>query len=195
MCRSKEAAKKHGSDITRESKVVAALRHPYQPACQASPMCPGCGAAMHKGGRRQCPAYNQVCAYCRKFGHYAKVCRSKQAQPPPHNSENQPSARAIRVQSEQLSQQQHLQLHRVQEAATEPAPTIVSQVTSSTESHHLDVLPDSGADISAAGQKVLEILGQHVDNILPSDINPRTVNGLTPLGRLPVTITLGTKTY
>ena len=75
--------------------------------------------------------------------------------------------------------------------------TIVLQVTSSTGTHHLDVLPDSGADISAAGQKVLEILGQHVDNILPSDINPRTVNGLsiTPLGRLPVTITLGTKTY
>ena len=81
--------------------------------------------------------------------------------------------------------------------ATEPAPTIVLQVTSSTGTHHLDVLPDSGADISAAGQKVLKILGQHVDNILPSDINPRTVNGLsmTPLGRLPVTITLGTKTY
>ena len=111
--------------------------------------------------------------------------------------ENQPSARAIRVQSQQLSQQQHLQLYRVQEAATEPAPTIVLQVTSSTGTHHLDVLPDSGADISAAGQKVLEILGQHVDNILPSDIYPRTVNGLnmTPLGRLPVTITLGTKTY
>ena len=32
---------------------------------------------------------------------------------------------------------------------------------------------------------------------MPSDINPRTVNGLstTPLGRLPVTITLSTKTY
>ena len=110
ICCSKEAAKRHRFDITRESKVVAALRYPYQPARQASPMCPGCGAAVHKGGRRQCPVYNQVCAYCRKVGHYAKVCRSKQAQPPPHNSENQPSARAISVQSQQLSQQQHLQL-------------------------------------------------------------------------------------
>ena len=32
ICRSKEAAKRHHSNITRESEVVAALRHPYQPA-------------------------------------------------------------------------------------------------------------------------------------------------------------------
>ena len=86
--------------------------------------------------------------------------------------------RAIHVQSQQLGQQQHLQLYMVHEAATEPAPTVAVQVSSSTGTCRLDVLPDSGADISAAGQEVLEFLGQHI-NILPSGINPRTVNGLS----------------
>ena len=130
------------------------------------------------------------------MGHFAKVCRSRPAQPPPSIVENQPSARTIRVQSKELSQQQHLQLYKVQEAATEPAPTITVQVSSSTGTRSLDSLPDSGADISAAGQEVLEFLGQHFDNILPSRISPRTVNGITmtPLGRVPITIKLGRQT-
>ena len=36
---------------------------------------------------------------------------------------------------------------------------ITVQITSSTGTHHLDVLPDSGADISAARQEILEFLG------------------------------------
>ena len=71
----------------------------------------------------------------------------------------------------------------VQETATEPAPTIIVQISSSTGTWDLHVLPDSGADISTAGQEVLEYLGHQVDNIPPSYISPRTVNGLsmTPL--------------
>jgi len=79
----------------------------------------------------------------------------------------------------------------------EPAPIITVQISSSTGTRYLEVLPDSGADISAAGQEVLELLGQHIDNILPSGINPRTVNGMSmiPLGKVPVTIKLGKTTY
>ena len=105
---------------------------------------------MHVGGRRQCPAYNRTCAICHKVGHFAKVCRSKQAQQQAGDSQQQPNARAIRVQSQQHSQKQYLQLYKVHERATEPAPTIVVQVSSSTGIHSLDVLPDSGADICTA---------------------------------------------
>ena len=197
ICRSKEAAKRHRSDITGpDSELVAALHQPQQ-STHHIPACPGCGAAAHRGGRHQCPAYNRTCAHCHKVGHFAKVCRGRQVHPLPSRDEHQPSARTIRIQSKELSQQQHLQLYMVQEAATEPAPTITVQVSSSTGTRNLDVLPDSGADISAAGQEVLEFLGQHVDNILPSHISPRTVNGLTmtPLGKVPVTITLGKQMY
>ena len=197
-CRSKEAAKRHQSDITTsESEVVAALHRPYQPTQNALPKCPGCGSAAHRGGRRQCPAYNQTCTHCHKVGHFARVCRSKQAYQQAENPQHQPGAKAIRVQSHQLSQQQYLQLYKVQETTMEPAPTITVQISSSTGTRYLEVLPDSGADISAAGQEVLELLGQHIDNILPSGINPRTVNGtsMIPLGKVPVTIKLGKTTY
>ena len=85
ICRSKEAAKRHRFDIARESKVVAALRHPYQPIHQVSLTYPGCGVALHKKGQHQCPACNQVCVYCHKAGHFAKVFWSKQDQPQPCN--------------------------------------------------------------------------------------------------------------
>ena len=55
------------------------------------------------------------------------------------------NARAIHVQSQQLSQQQHLQLYMVQETATERAPTIIVQISSSTGTQDLNVLLDSGA--------------------------------------------------
>ena len=61
---------------------------------------------------------------------------------------------------------------------TEPAPTITAQISSSTGTCHLDLLLDPGADISAAGQEILEFLCQHFDNILPLGIDPRTVNRL-----------------
>ena len=164
-CRSKEAAKKHQSDIASpESEVVATLRQSYQPAHMVS-ACPGCGSVAHRGGRRQCSAYNQTCAHCHKLGHFAKVCRSKQARQQSSKLEHQPSAKAVHVQSQQLSNQLHLQLYKVQEIATEPALTITVQISLSTGTRHLSVLPDSGADISASGQEVLEYLGQHIDNI------------------------------
>ena len=50
--------------------------------------------------------------------------------------------------------------------------------------------PDSGADILAAGQEVLHMLGYHIDNILSSNVSPRMVNGSSkvPLGKIPITI-------
>ena len=117
-------------------------------------------------------------------------CRSRQAQPLPSNNEYQPNARPIHATAEPATT---LQLYKVQETVTEPAPKITVQISSSTGTRNLNILPDSEADISAAGQEVLEYLGQHVDNILPS----RTVNGLSmiPLGKVPVTIKLGKQTY
>ena len=197
--RSKEAAKKHHSDIAAlELEVVATVRHSPQASTNHTPLaCPGCGSASHRRGHRQCQEYNQTCAHYYMVGDFAKVCRSRQAIPIPSNNEHQPNARAIHVQSQQLSQQQHLQLYMVQETATESAPTITVQISSSTGIRDLNVLPDPRADISATGKEVLEYLGHHIDNIPPSHISPRTVNGLsmTPLGKVPVTIKLGKQIY
>ena len=85
------------------------------------------------------------------------------------------------------------QLYNVCEAKTVPAPTIAIQVTSSTGTKTIEVLPDSGVDVSAADQKTLSILGHHVDNLLPASVSPRAVNGTTliPWGKIPVTLQLG----
>ena len=88
-------------------------------------------------------------------------------------------------------------IYTMKESKAEPAPTIMVQISTSTGTCYIEVLPDSGADISAAGQGVLKVLGQQTDDILPSNISPRTVNGtsMTPLGRVPVTIQLCKAVY
>ena len=83
-------SKKHHSDITApELEVVATLCHSHQPINHTPPPCPGCGSAAHRGGRRQCPAYNRTCAHYHKVDHFAKVCQSRQAQLLPSNNEHQ----------------------------------------------------------------------------------------------------------
>ena len=70
-------------------------------------------------------------------------------------------------------------------------------MTSSSGTREVEVLPDSGADISAAGQEVLRILDQHVENLLQSNNSPRAVNGscITHIGKLPVRIQLQERSY
>ena len=56
---SREAAKKHCSEIALQgSDVVAVLHKPHQAEPQVGPSnCAGCGVRAHRGGRRQCPAF------------------------------------------------------------------------------------------------------------------------------------------
>ena len=97
-CQSREAAKKHRTDITtQDAGTVAALRKPQDMVPQAK-HCPGCGGAHHKGGRSQCPAFNHTCSFCHKVGHFARVCRGKKTRPTTTANTAQVSANAIRVQ-------------------------------------------------------------------------------------------------
>jgi len=71
-CQAQEAAKKQRATLHSTPENVAALKKPQNRKPQ--PICQGCGAAPHPGGRTQCPAYSQI---CQKIGHLAKVCRSR----------------------------------------------------------------------------------------------------------------------
>ena len=183
-CQSREAARKHRTDMVAQGEAIAALRQQQASHQVTSLTCPGCGANRHKGGRAQCPAYDQKCALCRKIGHFARVCRSKRQTNPPTT---QASTNAIRI---QFPEANHPQLYNIKDKA---APTITVSVKSSAGTKLIRMLPDSGADISAAGQEILHLLGHHADNIQPSGISPRAVNGTTmsPLGKIPVTLQLG----
>jgi len=186
-CRSHEAAKKHCSDITQaEPSTIAVARAPYQVKAKT---CSGCGGPWHKAGRQQCPAYNQLCAHCHKVGHFAKVCRTK-PQPPP--SLGKPGANAIHTDN-----QKAVQLFPLTQQLTEPAPKIRIQVTTIMGTRELTVLPDLGADILAAGTDILTSLGGHPNNLRPSVVVPKSVDGhnMVPLGCIPVTFSLQKREY
>ena len=78
-------------------------------------------------------------------------------------------------------------------ATSDPAQMIPIYLTALKGSCSTDTLPDSRADISAAGTPLLTLLHDHVHNLIHSDIIPHTANGhkMYPLGYLPVTSALG----
>ena len=53
-----------------------------------------------------------------------------------------------------------------QVTAAEHAPIILIHIPTNKRSYQTQVLPDSGADISAAGQDLLEYLDEHTDHLV-----------------------------
>ena len=198
-CCSKEAPKKHCTDIiTQNTNMVAAPRKPHPPAQQDKPSsCPRCGGMYHKGGRSQCPAFDQTCSFCHKVGHFVRVCKNKQTRHQCSDTFTGPTQASVSPILIQPSLSNHIQLYNITEDATELAPTIVVKITSSLGTRQVEVLPDLGADISAAGQETLKDLRLHIDNLLPSHISPRAVNSscMMPIGKLPATIHLEGRRY
>ena len=192
ICQAREVAKKQCTNLsTQPWESVAALQRRHDDRSRnPHPICPGCGAKSHPTGRSQCPAFTQTCHHCHKVGHFAKVCCSKgarQLQPQPNTMG---ALTAIIADKPLLSGVHH-------DRFTDPAPTITVQICSTNGSNTMEVLPYSGADISAAGTKALCNLNKHVDNLLPSSIVPRAANGtqMHPIGRLPVMFNLENRTY
>ena len=64
-----------------------------------------------------------------------------------------------------------------QVATIDPAPTIMVEVSTIHGSVRTAILPDSGADISAAGENILPPLNEYKENLLPSEFRPRVANG------------------
>ena len=51
---------------------------------------------------------------------------------------------------------------------------------------HTEVLPDTGADVSAAGEHILSQLNEHKDNLLPSEFTPHVANYVHAVGKMQV---------
>ena len=119
----------------------------------------------------------------------ARVCRRRQA---PQMKASSHSAMAVYV--EQLLEEGLPQVNAsaVAEKAFDPASMIDVAMSSLNGQATVRVVPDSGANVSVAGELLLEHLQEHPGNLLPSGITPRAVNGtlMRPIGRLPVALSL-----
>jgi len=159
---------------------------PPAPTTQQQVSCPGCGCKPHVRGRICCPAYEQTCHHCNKTGHFACVCRARKSmasRPPPSSASTKP----LQIARDEDPQQYHLDTI-TQITSTDLAPTIKVHLQSANGACDTWVLPDSGANISAAGLQLLKMLQEHTLNLLPSEISPRTADGhiMEPIGKLPV---------
>ena len=200
-CQAMEAAKKDISSIQGTSisatgvNSVMKYKQPRKQSVTAtsstsSTACMGCGKAPHQGGRKNCPAKDAVCRGCNKVGHYHAVCRGGKKPPSQHADKrtNVPRARMLTIRGATS-----IHLPRIKAAQeTDSAPTLHIHVKTLAGNGMIDILPDSGADICAAGTDFLEQLNEHQANLDPSDIKPRTVNGstMTPIGSLTAVFSL-----
>ena len=125
-----------------------------------------------------------------KVGHSVRVCRSRLSQQP--GGQNFPEANAIHVDPHNA-----IQLFPLSQQVAEPAPQISVHVVTHMGTKEISVLPDSGADISAAGEDTLATLGYNPFNLLPSMVVPKAVNGqkMQPIGCVPVMLQLNDKQY
>ena len=128
------------------------------------PACSGCGNKPHLGGHSRCPAFGLSCNVCGKLGHFAKVCHSKT--PQPDTTPTSIDANALSLIST---------IRNV--TATDPAPNITLNISSLNGCIAATILPDLGADISAAGEETLAHLNEYIDNLLPSTTVPKAANG------------------
>ena len=85
----------------------------------------------------------------------------------------------------------------MQSVKTEQAPLVKVGITSVNSSSELEILLDTGADISATGKEVLQHLNECIDCLSPSVVIPRALNGtkLYPLGKILVHLQLGVHEY
>ena len=124
-------------------------------------MCPACGAGHHQGGRQNCLAYHAIRRNCSKTGHFVRVCCSHRRQ---HGAPTQgvtaPTTSALNLDPVVFC------------TVIESASTIVIQMSSLNGLTTVLTLPDSGAEISIAGQSLLQSLNKHPDNLVPSTISP-----------------------
>ena len=189
-CRSKEVAKKNQSQMVawdQESKVIAVFQnHTHQDNKEDQ----GCGGAQHKGGHIHCLAYDKLklVQFTIRWAILPVFAGANRSFTSRHQAMTScmmhPSTNTIHLQP---LQGDHIQLCSIAGDKVEPAPTITVQMaTHSRTARSVTVLSDSGADISAAGQAIVGILGHRLDNLTPSEISPRAVNRacMKPLGKI-----------
>ena len=155
-CRAQEAAKKQRAEMTSGARIQAVQRQ-YTPSYnQTGKACFGCSGSLHQGGRQQCPAYNRICNSCKRVGHLSRVCRGRRPPQPNSRVSTRPAPAAMGIHVDSFVDEQPPQVNAsraiTNSPAFEPAPTINIHMSSLNGHSIVQVLPDSGADISVAAE-------------------------------------------
>lgn len=134
------------SEATHSCQCCSRQHEPGQcPAADGT--CNNCGRKGHWARTAKCPAKDVQCRACKKEGHYDKYCRGKKtarAQDSSH-SPAQKSSSCRRV------------THGLPAADTTPKPVCI-HLTQGGSTSHLQMLPDTGADITVIGHQHLDML-------------------------------------
>ncbi|XP_068235531.1 uncharacterized protein [Palaemon carinicauda] len=220
-CRSYEAARKATSAIrapTSQLRVVSTYKKqkgggknhsstpPPKPAtpCQccarthhSSEVCPALESSCKNCGRRghwdrtpKCPANAAQCRVCNRVGHYDKYCKTKRndsTQGGSSSDKTTPSSGKSKVVKKSSCR-------RVETFGKSPKPVCVL-LTYGDVTSRIQMLPDTGAEVSVVGPQHLDLLKIPRSNLKPF---PTTVtltadgSAMTPaLGTFQATLTLG----
>ncbi|KAK4314445.1 hypothetical protein Pmani_014254 [Petrolisthes manimaculis] len=145
------------SAIQQSSASVAAYRncgreHDKGKCSAADKTCGNCGRHGHFTRSPACPATNVQCHNCKRVGHYDRCCRSKKPAPQDNSKQDRDTTSYSRS-----YHQKTINCRRVGSPQKTPTLTTVNLTYGGTTTQ-LDMLPDTGADITVIGRRHLKML-------------------------------------
>ncbi len=158
------------------------------PATEAT--CNGCGRQGHWSHTVKCPANRTQCRLCSRFGHFDKVCKTRNWEDPPSATDATPepedSAHSCR------------RVESCPSSTFKTPQSVCVTVTHAGRTARLQMLPDTGSDVTVIGQQHLDGLGIPPSSLrAPTSTRTLTADGsqMAPaLGTLWATLTLGGQT-
>ncbi|KAK3893333.1 hypothetical protein Pcinc_002887 [Petrolisthes cinctipes] len=173
----KKNKQKHQSSVLQQSLTpVATCRncgreHDKGKCPAADKTCSNCGHRGHWQRSPVCQANNAQCHTCKRVGHNDRCCRSSKMRAPQVNSKQDSDS------SSHSKSSQNMNCRRLGSSKKTPTLTTVS-ITYRGITANLDMLPDTGADITVIGRGHLEML-QIPSSILrpPPSTTTRTADG------------------
>ncbi|KAK4303511.1 hypothetical protein Pmani_024480 [Petrolisthes manimaculis] len=181
------------SAIQQSSASVAACwncghEHEKGKCSAADKFCSNCGRQGHFTKSPACPATNVQCHNCKRVGHYDRCCRSRKPAPQDRNTTSY----------SRTYHQKTKNCRRVGSPQKTPTLTTVNLTYGGTTTQ-LDMLPDTGADITVIGRRHLKMLRISSSSLRsPPPTTTFTADGssMAPaLGTCQALLSIGSRSY
>ncbi|XP_050711798.1 uncharacterized protein LOC126995934 [Eriocheir sinensis] len=152
--------------------ISCGTQHGSKPCPAAAAPFHGCGREGHRMYTVRCSAKGVQCGVCLRVGHYDRFCSlNKPKKPKPRKG---PSLGVVRTPppdtAPRHSEERAGHVWRVDSNTrprAQPSPTIRVAVTQGDTSGRIDVISDTGADVTVIGLQHLKSLGLHQRDLQP----------------------------